>query len=650
MMKFDQIKEETFTAGEQGARKFCIAEGLCQAKYMVMKVKNNSDHLQGLMLEFWRKEEGSQSDWGDLSVTFGLIPQVETVLCFPIEHLDSQTMYLPRTPAKLKTVVIGQKILPEEVERISVGFAPNYKSQSIDFLEFSYSNTLPEFPVPDMKIVDSLGQCKLQDWQGKTQSLEDLQGYLQGELKKTGAFPDSWSQYGGNLSQSYEKTGFFHTHFDQSLEQWFLVDPDGYGFFSNGLDCVGVHADCKITDIEKLFDDLDTSGLLQKAQRIIPETEPHSGTYYDFATANMIRVFGEDYWEKWASITKERLLHWGYNTIGNWSDPQFCQRAKLPYVHPLRDFPTTELQIYRDFPDVFATEFAENTKTFAKQLEVFRDDPYLIGYFLRNEPLWAFVEGISLAEELLETPFPSATKTACISYLEEKYGDISKLNEAWHSSFSSFSDFQQVVKKARDYSPEALEDMDEFSGRMIQLYNELPSLACKEVDPNHMNLGMRYAYIWHKALLCGCEHFDVFSFNCYQMDPTDYIIDIGEKTKLPVMIGEYHFGAVDRGMMSSGLKAVANQAERGVAYRQYLEKAAAQKYCVGAHYFTLYDQGYLGRFDGENFQIGVADCCSRPYEDFIPEMMDCNRNIYEVKTGKRPPTETKAIEIPRIGF
>gem|GEM_PF-4535391 len=31
-----------------------------------------------------------------------------------------------------------------------------------------------------------------------------------------------------------------------------------------------------------------------------------------------------------------------------------------------------------------------NSKEFAKQLADYKDDPYLVGYFLRNEPHWAF--------------------------------------------------------------------------------------------------------------------------------------------------------------------------------------------------------------------------------------------------------------------
>ena len=80
----------------------------------------------------------------------------------------------------------------------------------------------------------------------------------------------------------------------------------------------------------------------------------------------------------------------------------------------------------------------------------------------------------------------------------------------------------------------------------------------------------------------------------------------------PVLIGEFHFGALDRGLPSTGLEGVASQEERGVAYRRYVEAAAADPNVVGTHYFVLNDQEVLGRFDGENFQIGFVDVCHRP--------------------------------------
>ena len=70
----------------------------------------------------------------------------------------------------------------------------------------------------------------------------------------------------------------------------------------------------------------------------------------------------------------------------------------------------------------------------------------------------------------------------------------------------------------------------------------------------------------------------------------------------------------------------------------------------GAHYFTLNDQAYLGRFDGENYQIGIVDVTQRPYEDFEEGIIETHREIYDIAEGKRPADAEPAEEIPAIFF
>jgi hypothetical protein len=114
---------------------------------------------------------------------------------------------------------------------------------------------------------------------------------------------------------------------------------------------------------------------------------PADNAMFSFAVANLIRAFGDEWFEKWAGITKSRLKEWGVNTVANWSSREFIQYARLPYVVPLAGFPSTQKKIFRDFPDVFSEEYKRNAAVFAQQLEPMKDDPCLIGYFLSNEPL-----------------------------------------------------------------------------------------------------------------------------------------------------------------------------------------------------------------------------------------------------------------------
>ena len=67
--------------------------------------------------------------------------------------------------------------------------------------------------------------------------------------------------------------------------------------------------------------------------------------------------------------------------------------TEIPYVTSLPEFPTTKQNIFRDFPDVFNEEYEETAKKNAQELAHIVPAHYswMIGYFLRNEPSWAFV-------------------------------------------------------------------------------------------------------------------------------------------------------------------------------------------------------------------------------------------------------------------
>ncbi|MBQ8187594.1 MAG: beta-galactosidase, partial [Clostridia bacterium] len=305
--------------------------------------------------------------------------------------------------------------------------------------------------------------------------------------------------------------------------------------------------------------------------------------------------------------------------------------------------------IFRDFPDTLSPEFEKNADEWAKQILRHADVHSLIGYFLGNEPQWAFVNNLNIAARALECEQSSYCRRALIDFMREKYGTIDALNAEWGSDYASFDDMDRPVN-THAFTKQAKAVIDEFSVIMIREYIRIPSEAIRRYDPHHLNLGIRYAWLSSKVLASGSEYTDVFSFNCYSMDPTDAIENFSSLVGKPVMIGEFHFGALDRGMDATGIRGVTTQAERGAAYRYYMHKAASHPMCLGAHYFTLNDQAYLGRFDGENYQIGIIDTTQRPYEDFEAGIMQTHDEIYDVMSGRTEPTTRQAEEIPAIFF
>jgi hypothetical protein len=139
----------------------------------------------------------------------------------------------------------------------------------------------------------------------------------------------------------------------------------------------------------------------------------------------------------------------GLNTLGNWSDEALFGR--MPYVTSLPRFPETPHKIFRDFPDVLSPAYREDAERCAQALLPRRDDPFMIGYFLRNEPSWAFVDGLILADEVLRDPQETCCKAELIAFLQARYGGIDALNRAWGSEFAAFEFARALRENVRPF-------------------------------------------------------------------------------------------------------------------------------------------------------------------------------------------------------
>lgn len=627
-------------------------------QWLVMDVRGMQKADPGMAFEFWNG--GNELKHSDLTGIVGLLPGIWVRVAFPIAAADgSRLFWLPRPKGRLKMVVHGNRIYMESCRQMAFGFYRINIPQEIEIANVHLTDTEPEYIEEKATLLDELGQWNLWDWPGKTKSESELVARLHTRASLPDRqFPEHLSRYGGLRARQFEATGFFRVV--NADGRWWMVDPEGCAFFSAGLDCVGLTAvQTELASTAQWHKALPAKDgpfagafILRQGNFHMEPGKPTSMDFFCYDAANLMRAFGDGWREKGYKLVRDYMIEWGFNTLGNWSSPDAVKAIGLPWVLPLREFPDRmiEKKIFRDFPDVFSRQFEEESERYAGQLAEHREDRLLIGYFMRNEPEWAFVEDICIAEELLENPEWNDSKREFISWIAARYGSIGSLNAAWGTSLQAFGELERPIRRARRLSAAAAADLDAFSQVMIDRYVRLPAEALRRVDPNHMNLGMRYAYVDNPTLLSGCDCFDVFSVNCYQMNPGDEMDRLGKLTGLPTVIGEYHFGAMDKGLPATGLKAVADQAARGQAYRCYLESAAHSTYCLGAHYFTLSDQSALGRFDGENYQIGVFDVCFRPYDGFVAGIQSAHSRMYGVMAGELPPFADRPAEHEIVAF
>ena len=221
----------------------------------------------------------------------------------------------------------------------------------------------------------------------------------------------------------------------------------------------------------------------------------------------------KDWKNAWKDISIRLMKQFGMNTLGNWSDHELY--GLMPYVTMLERFPETKHTIFRDFPDVLSPEYAADAVACAASLKGKNMDPSMIGYFMRNEPGWAFVDGLVIADEVLRDPEETYCKRGLISFLKEKYVEINQLNEAWNSDFDDFIDLTHPIAQASKLSTQAECDLRAFSASLIEAYVSIPARECRKADPNHMNLGMRWAWISDPSLVSGWKY-NMKSLSFYQ--------------------------------------------------------------------------------------------------------------------------------------
>jgi hypothetical protein len=124
----------------------------------------------------------------------------------------------------------------------------------------------------------------------------------------------------------------------------------------------------------------------------------------------------------------------------------------------------------------------------------------------------------------------------------------------------------------------------------------------------------------------------VVSFNRYKKRVPER--ELPDGCDKPTIIGEFHFGALDRGMFHTGLVPTASQAERAACYAEYVRSALDNPSCVGTHWFQYGDQATTGRPDGENYQIGLLDVCDTPYPETIRAVRAVGLEMYSRRSKR----------------
>lgn len=354
---------------------------------------------------------------------------------------------------------------------------------------------------------------------------------------------------------------------------------------------------------------------------------------YDFQRANLQRKYGQGWEEHFSETTHRRLRSWGLNTIGNWSDPQISSR-RPPYFVPIWNPPTKPLEgsagYWSIFPDVFDPAFKTQLQTaMARETGRSAGDPWCIGYFVDNELGWG--KETSLAEATLASPPDQPAKKVFLEDLKTKDGRIENLNAAWGTSHPAWDALTRETRPpARD---RAGADLIAFNRRIAETYFKTCREAVKQFAPHQLYLGCRFADGSNTIADIATEFCDVVTYNLNRRAVSGFRMPEGIDAS--VLIGGFHFGALDRGPFHSGFCLVPDQARRVGAYKAYVAGALDNPLIVGCHWFQYADEPTTGRpLDGENYQIGFIDICDTPYPETIAASREIGFPMYERRLGR----------------
>jgi len=448
------------------------------------------------------------------------------------------------------------------------------------------------------------------------------------------------TSWGGFVDEgSADGCGFFRAACRGGL--WWLIDPDGGRFLSKGVTTV--------------FYDQDK---IQNTERI-PYAEACRKKYADK--------------DAWRAAVARRLLSWGFNTLGSWSDNGVADAGLGLASTPTIDLGASFVWQRRGaselgdaFPDVFDPEFDAHVRRRTDELcRSRRDDPKIIGWFTDNElqwgPDWRGTE--ELLTLFLNMPERRAGCRRAVALLKERYGSFDDFNTVWNAPMRSWEELAAFTSLRAPYQREPVyqrneaaererntqdskrkafvDDCEAFMGCLAERYFAAVAGAIRAVDANHLILGCRFAYPPQVAVIeAAGRGLDVISFNCYGPDPTP-AIQAFAFTEKPCLIGEFSFRGADSGLPNTvgAGPVVPTQAERARCFERFATAALLQPNLVGYHWFEHADQPAEGRFDGENSNYGTVNIRDEVYRELTDAMTALNARAEDVHAAAKPAQE-----------
>ncbi len=381
--------------------------------------------------------------------------------------------------------------------------------------------------------------------------------------------------YGGTRSIRGQATGWFHL--EQVQGRWFFITPDGHAYVPIGVNHLGTY--------------------FTGAERNLRPTE------HDFIKER----HGGDV--KRAAVHVEKMIRdWGFNYAGYDSPVHF--RQSLPFSTGFRQTQTSGVRSGTppQYTDVFAPEFATDLdRRVADFVRPFRENRYLLGYYLVDLPLWG--DHAYLAAE------------------EKSQG------ESWLSFFRKLpagSPGQLAYAKATRDAPDLMAAELAFTAEIADQSYRLTAEAFRRHDPNHLVLGERFAGVrlFMPVVEKSAKYFPVVATQLDgEFNVTSYR-ELHRRTGRPIISVDHVANFPTPATLTVMGRPLKNEEAAAAHYSRYLRAAFAEPYLVGYNHCQLVSRI---RREGEppSWKQGIIDPAGEPYPSLLQAITTTNHEVLE---------------------
>ena len=404
--------------------------------------------------------------------------------------------------------------------------------------------------------------------------------------------------YGGWTIRNLGAGDFFRVEKDGG--RWWLVDPLGNIFLSKG--------------VSSFMPNFSTRGLARRDE-----------------------LFGSQ--DGWGQQETDFLKQTGFNSLGAWSSPDIMHKAQLmPYTILLEPMKLYNEALKKsgketngyilagwegypyDFAMVFDPDFDTMLEDVISEAAKYKDDKYLIGYFIDNELPWK--------EKALRT---------CLT--------------RWPADHQNHIMAQAWLDKRKGKTNASLDEVSEDDSRAFiaycyEVYLQKVTKALKKYDPNHLFLGNRFCQ-WDQELqnddmfeVAG-RYVDAISINFYRKwQPEQATMSSWASwSGKPILVTEFYVKGEDALQQEgSGLTnlsgagwVVPTQNDRGLFYQNFVIQLLKSDACIGWHWFRYQDndpEDSTADPSNRNSNKGIVTWDYKHYDDLVRHMQAINGCSY----------------------